>query len=213
MNHDDDQANDSGVYDAWNDFRADQQQSKWREKILQQRERRVWPVVNVEFGYEHGPGGMEDKTYRVVQPPEEVCRRACKIYLAGGYPAYYYTYTAWDVVRPQDTPPGYAYFQRLRAFFEFTRYWELEPADDVASAGWCLASPGKEYVVFLNQAQPFSLKLPGAVGSLSAQWYQPLTGQWVEAGTVAGGEHEFAPPAEWADGPVALHVGDGKRDE
>ncbi|HUT94648.1 MAG TPA: DUF4038 domain-containing protein [Thermoguttaceae bacterium] len=210
-NHDDDKANDSGVYDAWNDFRADQQHSKWREKILQQRQRRAWPVVNVEFGYEHGPGGMEDKTYGVVQPPEEVCRRAWEICLAGGYPAYYYTYTAWDVVRPEDTPPGYAYFQRLREFFESTRYWELEPADDVATAGWCLASPGKEYVVFLNQGQPFSLKLRGTVGSLSAQWYQPLTGQWVQAGTFADGEHELAPPAEWGDGPVVLHVGDGKQ--
>ena len=212
-NHDDDKANDRGAYDDWNNFRADQQHSKWREKILRQRKRRAWPVVNVEFGYEHGPGGMEDKTYRVVQPPDEVCRRAWEICLAGGYPAYYYTYTAWDVVRPQDTPPGYAYFQRLRDFFESTRYWELEPAADVVSEGWCLANLGQEYVVYLKQAQPFSLKLRGVVGSLSAQWYQPLTGQRVAIGALANGEHELAPPAEWDDGPIALHVGGDRRRE
>ena len=212
-NHDDDKANDSGVYDAWNDFRADQHHSKWREKILRQRGRRAWPVVNVEFGYEHGPGGIEDKTYRVVQPPEEVCRRAWEICLAGGYPAYYYTYTAWDVVRPQDTPPGYAYFRQLRQFFESTRYWELKPAGDVASEGWCLANPGKEYVVYLNQAKPFSLKLRGVAGSLAARWYQPLTGQWVDAGVLVDGEHRLAPPAPWGDGPVAMHLGPGRQGE
>ncbi len=206
-NHDDDKANDSGAYDAWNDYRADQQHANWRKKILQQRQRRAWPIVNVEFGYEHGPGGMQDKTYGVVQPPAEVCRRAWEVCLAGGYPVYYYTNTAWDVVRTQETPLGYTYFHQLREFFESTRYWELEPAGDVTSAGWCLANPGKEYVVFLQQSQPFSVKLRGVTGSLPAQWYQPLTGQRVRANTRADGEHQLTPPAEWGDGPVALHIG------
>ncbi len=104
--HDDDKANDAGAYDALTDFRADQQHSNWHALIPRQRARRDWPVANVEFGYEHGPGGLEDKTYRVVQAPEEVVRRAWEIALAGGYTVYYYTYTAWDVIRPEDVPPG-----------------------------------------------------------------------------------------------------------
>jgi hypothetical protein len=62
-------------------------------------------------------------------------------------------------------------------------------------------------VVFLKQSQPFSVKLRGVTGSLSAQWYQPLTGQRVRANTLADGEHQLTPPAEWGDGPVALHIG------
>ncbi|HOX04685.1 MAG TPA: DUF5060 domain-containing protein [Candidatus Paceibacterota bacterium] len=89
--HDDDQANDSGAYDELTDYRADQQHGKWHEVILRQRQRRAWPVVNVEFGYEHGPKGTNDLTYRVGQPPEEVLRRAWEIQMAGGYTAYYYT--------------------------------------------------------------------------------------------------------------------------
>lgn len=212
-NHDDDKANDSGAYDALNDFRADQHHNKWREKILQQRQRRAWPVVNVEFGYEHGPRGLEDKTYNVVQSPEEVCRRAWEICMAGGYPAYYYTYTAWDVVRPQDTPPGYIYFQRLREFFESTRFWELEPASNLTSSGWCLANSGQEYVVYLKEAKPFTLKLTDVTGPLACQWYQPLTGKRIHADTLSAGEHELTPPSEWGDGPVVLHVsGAGKTD-
>jgi hypothetical protein len=205
-NHDDDKANDSGAYDELNDYRADQHHSKWREKILQQRQRRAWPVVNVEFGYEHGLDGPADKTYGVVQPPEEVVRRSWEISLAGGYIAYYYTYTAWDVIRPQDTPPGYGYFKNLRTFFESTRYWELSPADGLVSAGWCLANPGKEYVVFLNKAEPFTLNVAGASGALNAVWYHPLTGQRSDAGALGNGGHRLTPPANWGNGPVALHV-------
>ena len=80
-------------------------------------------------------------TYRVAQAPEEVCRRAWEVCLAGGYGAYYYTYTAWDIVRPDDSPPGYRYFRQLREFFEHTGYWRMEPSDALVSEGYCLAEP------------------------------------------------------------------------
>ena len=205
-NHDDDQAYDAGAYNEFLDFRSDQQHSRWREVILRQRRHRPWPVVNVEFGYEHGPKGMEDKTYKVVQPPEEVCRRAWEICMAGGYVAYYYTYTAWDVVRPEDVPPGYAHFRRLRAFFEGTNYWLLNPADELASEGYCLANPGREYVVFLNQARPFTLRLEGLAEAVRGEWYGLFTGRRAATGSLSNGEAHLTPPAEWGGGPVALHV-------
>jgi hypothetical protein len=204
--HDDRATYDRGAYDAAVDYRSDQQHTKWREVMLAHLARRAWPVINTEFGYEHGPGGIADKTYNVVQAPEEVCRRAWEIVLAGGSVAYYYTYTAWDVVRPQDTPPGYGYFKNLRAFFETTHYWRLQPTEGLASDGYCLAEPGREYVVFLNVARPFTLKLEGLAGPLSARWYQPFTGQWLDAGSLATGTAELTPPPGWGEGPVALHV-------
>jgi hypothetical protein len=163
-------------------------------------------MLNVEFGYECGPGGLDDKTYRVVQKPEEVCRRAWEVCIAGGYGAYYYTYTAWDVIRPQDTPPGYAYFKHLRDFFESPEYWSLEPADSLTSAGFCLAQPGKRYLVFLNHAAPFLLKLEGIDAPLPASWYQPLTGVWQSARPLSNGTAQMIPPPAWGDGPIALRV-------
>jgi hypothetical protein len=204
--HDDNAGYDPGSYDEPVDFRSDQQHSKWHETILAQRQQHTWPVVNVEFGYEHGPEGIEDKTYGVVQAPEEVCRRAWEVYLAGGYGAYYYTYTAWDVIRPEDTPPGYAYFRLLREFFEGTAYWLMEPADELVSEGYCLADPGREYVVFLDRAKPFTLKLGGLAEALEAEWYQPFTGERAEAGELGAGVVELTPPAAWGGGPVALRV-------
>ena len=179
--------------------------------MLNHRQQRVWPVINTEFGYEHGPQGLADKTYNVVQSPEEVCRRGWEVCMAGGYGCYYYTYTAWDVLRPQDNPPGYAYFKHLRDFFETTAYWRLEPVDGVVSDGYCLAEPGREYVVFLNKARPFSLKLEGLAGSLKAQWYHPFTGKRQDAGALSAGSPELTPPAEWGASPVVLHVGSAKR--
>ncbi len=203
----DDRANyDHGAYDGLIDYRSDQQHLQWREIMLAHLAQYQWPVINTEFGYEQGPLGPKDKTYSVAQSPEEVACRAWEIYVAGGFGAYYYTYTAWDVVRPQDTPPGYAYFKNLRDFFEHTYYWRMTPHDDLSSVGSCLAEPGHEYVVFLGSAKPFTLKVEGAAQPLAAEWFQPFTGQWRSAGRLANGKAELNPPAEWTAGPVALHV-------
>lgn len=205
--HDDDANNDAGAFDELTHFRTDQQHSKYRDKILAQRQRRAWPVANVEFGYEQGPGGPEDKTYRIAQTPEAFVTRAWEVSMAGAYTAYYYTYTAWDVLRPDDTPKGYVYFKQLRDFFETTRYWELAPAENVASEGWVLANPGREYVVCLKEAKPFILTIDGR-GDLAAEWFNPLTNQRVTAGTIKAGAREMRPPDAWNGGLVVLHVRD-----
>lgn len=209
--HDDDKAYDGGEYNDALDFRSDQHHRHWYETILRQRQQNNWPVVNVEFGYEYGPKGPDDKTYRVAQSPEEVCRRAWEICVAGGYIVYYYTYTAWDVIRPEDTPPGYAYFKHLHDFFKGINYWLMQPAEGLVSEGYCLANPGKEYIVFLNEARPFTLKLEGLQGALEAVWYHPFTGERIEAGSLEGGVISLTPPAAWGEAPIALHVGIGER--
>jgi hypothetical protein len=204
--HTDLETYDRGAYNAVLDYRSDQVHGNWHASILNHRQQHPWPVVNVEFGYEHGPQGTNDLTYAQGQPAEEVCRRAWEICLAGGYCSYYYTYTAWDVIRPQDTPPGYAYFQHLQSFFSQTQYWLMRPADDLVSAGFCLANPGEEYIVLLKKAKPFSLDLAGLKGKANAEWFQPFTGQRAPAGEPESGRAAFAPPSQWGDIPVVLHV-------
>jgi hypothetical protein len=154
---------------------------------------------------------LNDKTYSQAQPPEEVCRRAWEVYMAGGFGAYYYTYTAWDVIRPADTPPGYAYFKHLHDFFQGIGYWRMSPTEGLASKGYCLADPGQEYVVFLNAAKPFTLKLERLSAPLRAEWYRPLSGERMDAGSLNTGTAEMNPPASWGEGPVALHVGTSTR--
>jgi len=205
-NHDDGKTYNEGAYDGVLDFRSDQQHSKWHETILDQRKQNVWPVVNVEFGYEHGPDGIDDKTYGVVQPPKEVCRRAWEICLAGGYIAYYYTYTAWDVIRPEDIPPGYAYFKYIHEFFANTEYWLMNPADELIDDGYCLANKGEEYIFFVNKVDILKIDLGYVSGLFEAYWYNPFTGESVDADELTGGEHEINPPIDWYGSPLAFHV-------
>ncbi len=204
--HDDDKANDSGAYDELTDFRADQQHGKWHEVILQQRARRAWPVANVESDYEHGPGGLEDKTYKGAHSPEDTLRTAWEIQMAGGYMAYYYTYTAWDVVRPLDVPPGYAYFKHFGDFWRGTAFWLLEPSDKLVNSGWCLANPGREYIVFQNEAGAFTLEIAKAASKLRAEWFNPQTGKRTSAGKLGNGTANLTPPADWGKAPLVLHV-------
>ncbi|RPJ38718.1 MAG: hypothetical protein EHM21_16485, partial [Chloroflexi bacterium] len=76
-------------------------------------------------------------------------------------------------------------------------------------AGYCLANRGKEYVVFQNKAQGFALKLEGLSGPARANWFNPFTGDYQDAGTLANGTVPLTPPPAWGSGPVALHVSVG----
>lgn len=216
--HDDDGPNDSGEYDAFTDFRADQNHGNLarpesgnrrvnnHEKILAQRARRAWPVANVESDYECGPGGSGDKTYREAQLPNAMMDTLWEIAMAGGYVAYYYTYTAWDVVRPLDVPPGYAMMKHFNNFWRATEYWKLEPSDKLVSVGYCLANSGQEYVVFQKQAVPFSLEISNAKSMLQAEWFNLRTGNRTTATLIGNGIVTLAPPADWGNVPLVLHV-------
>jgi hypothetical protein len=83
----------------------------------------------------------------------------------------------------------------------------MEPHDDLVSEGYCLAEPGREYVVFLDHPKSFSLKLEGLPALLPGEWYQPLTGKRQKAGALPNGTAQLQPPADWGAEPVVLHVG------
>jgi uncharacterized protein DUF4038/uncharacterized protein DUF5060 len=204
--HDDHATYDQGAYNGLLDYRSDQQHDNWRATMLDHLQSNAWPVINTEFGYEYGAKGPRDKTYSRAQSAEEVCRRAWEVYMAGGFGVYYYTYTAWDIIRPDDTPPGYAYFKHLREFFDATAYWRMKPTEGIISDGYCLADADREWVVFLNAAKPFTLRLQGHIGPLKAEWFDPLTGQRQDAGAIASGMTGMTPPAPWGNSPVALHL-------
>jgi hypothetical protein len=185
------------------DFISDQQHSKWHEHIIDRREFMERPVVNIEFGYEVGP----IETYRVKQDPDEVRRRMWIIYMAGGYAVYYYNPTAWDVISHDVIPPGYSYCKHLYSFFTDTRYWEMEPRDDLVDKGYCLAKEGEEYIVYLPEADAVMLNVQETASQLSARWYNPRSGQRIEVdGEIKDGTHKFKPPDDFGHGDVVLYV-------
>jgi hypothetical protein len=155
-------AHDNDLYD-WDpklntnlDFRTDQEHYYWKEMLLFDRHLLPWPIVNSELYYERG---VEDlPTYPIKQDWQDMIRGAYEVYLSGGYFVYYYSNTAWDLVKPDPEPPGMPRFQILKENLSALPYWLMEPKPDLAAGGPCLAIPGEVYA-FLVQA------LPRATGS------------------------------------------------
>jgi hypothetical protein len=127
--------------------------------------------------------------------------------MAGGYGAYYYTYTSWDVVRVNDSPVGYGYYRNLANFFNQTGFWLIEPSDSLVNRGHCLATPGREYVVYQPELRDFTLRVSGVSTPLAAVWFDPLTGKMIKTEPVGNGEKSFTPPPDWPNGPIVLHLG------
>ncbi len=234
--HDDKQIFE-GHYDELIDFHADQYHDPdMYHAALEQRAYRDWPIFNVEFGYEHGPGGITDKTFGRVQNPEEVCHRAWMLATTGAYLAYYYTYTAWDVIRLDDTPVGYGYFRILSDFFNsvdfpsFRPYGfgekpveDLPPQEEV----FCMVNDSGQAIYYLPEGKPFSL-ISAPSDATEGFWLHPYSGEKTvlslpegdEIAQSAGGESDrsagvdsdpamggkITPPEGWEGGPVVLFI-------
>jgi hypothetical protein len=181
------------------DFVTDQKHDNLSTRVMDLRRLlRPMPVINEEFAYECGPGGVEDLSYhpRVRHTAEEHVLRSWEVVFGGGYPGYYYLYTAWDVVRPDDLPPGYALHKRLVGFMRETEWWLLEPRPEVVDRnhGRCLARAlpgggpgGWEYLIYNNgtptprgEGQRLTVNFPNAAygrTTFDADWLHPLTGE------------------------------------
>lgn len=200
-------------YDNLVDFHADQFHGDNRyEMSIEQRAYKNWPVMNIEFGYEHGPGGISDKTYNQVQAPKEVCNRAWVLAMAGSYVVYYYTNTAWDVIKYDETPVGYQYFKIFSDFFNSIGFTDFIPSDFIQSnsqikkdpGGYSMVKNGKEMLFYRFSAEPFRLKTITPIQSFEAYWLHPYTGEKQKITTI---NNQLAtPPAEWAGNPVVLYI-------
>ena len=159
--------------------------------------------MNIEYGYELG----HLETYLVRQYPDEVRRRMWVISMAGGYTTYYYSLTAWDVISHDVIPPGYSYCKHLHSFFTGTRYWEMEPRDDLVNLGHCLANEGKEYIVYLPDGGAVTLNVQTAELPLVARWFDPGSGREIKIDeTVNAGTHEFRVPDGFGNSDAVLHL-------
>ena len=75
----------------------------------------------------------------------------------------------------------------------------MKPDGRLASTGVCLANAGAEYVVYAPQGKAFTVNLTDAKNTtFIVRWYDPRTGQFRDAGQVAGGNaaQPFTPPLQ-----------------
>lgn len=139
-------------------------------------------VLNEEYGYEgdnHSPPN----------DPDNVRHDHWAIATAGGYGTYgdktkgpkvavYFSSVLEDAVGTA-VPDA---LQHLHAFMSETPYRCMRPADEFLSEcdpdeAFCLADPGREYIVYMVRAQEVTLNLTHDRGTLAARWLNPRTGE------------------------------------
>jgi len=76
---------------------------------------------------------------------------------------------SWDSLR--------ANLGHTRRFAERVDLAAMLPNEKLASSGYCLANPGKEYLVYLPEGGEASVDLSAAKSPLTVEWFNPRTGE------------------------------------
>jgi len=63
----------------------------------------------------------------------------------------------------------------------------MTPLPDLASTRYCLAQPGREYLVYLPQGGEVTVDLTAASGAIAVEWFNPDTGETLPAASTSGG--------------------------
>ena len=93
---------------------------------------------------------------------------------------------------------------QTRKMADRMRLAEMTPRSDLASTGYCLANPGKEYLVYLPDGGAVTVDLSAAKGMLQVEWVHPVEGTVKAAAPVqGGGQCRFQTPF---NGDTVLHL-------
>jgi hypothetical protein len=112
-----------------------------------------------------------------------------KSFLRGHNPLFMDPYDGVVLGKPFDTQ-----WEAIRVSLGHTRRWAervdltaLVPKGELASSGYCLARPGREYLVYLPEGGRANVDLSTLDGIASTEWFDPGTGVSVEGPIVRGG--------------------------
>ena len=127
--------------------------------------------------------------------------------MAGAGFAYYYTYHAWDVVRPTEVPGGLGYYKQLFGVISSAKWAELTRSDALidkpGDGRHCLAKPGAEYLVYLAGAGSATLSVKQVASTLQGKWVNLISGQQQAIAAVGNGAVSLTNP--WSD-PAMAHL-------
>lgn len=120
-----------------------------------------------------------------------------KTFLRGMHPLFMDPYDGSILGKPFDPE-----FEPVRKNLGYTLAYarrvnlaRMKPAGALTSSRYCLADPGREYLVFVPGGGPVTVDLTGASGQLRVEWFDPANGVQHPAGKVSGGAwREFTPP-------------------
>ena len=94
-----------------------------------------------------------------------------------------------------------------RAYAERMNLATMTPRNDLASTRYCLANPGKEYLVYLPEGGEGTVDLAAAKGKIAVEWFNPRTSEKHNGNIVDGGaKRSFQTPFE---GDAVLYLRKG----
>ncbi|MBZ5679325.1 MAG: DUF5060 domain-containing protein [Acidobacteriia bacterium] len=175
----------------WFGFTSYQEWSRDQHAFMLKERKRQWlfgrtiPQTNEEYGYEdHYPmwaPGLGSESADALR------RTAWDIVTAGGYQTTGETVRrginvwpdtggGWMNGRGDDSMTMLRGYAHMVDFFTSFEWWETEPHDELVNNGnYCLAEPGKIYVVYLPHGGNVNVRLQA--GRYDAAWFNPLTGE------------------------------------
>lgn len=93
---------------------------------------------------------------------------------------------------------------QIRRYAERMDLAGMKPDEKLSATRYCLANPGKEYLVFQSNKGEFTIDLAGAAGTFEAEWLNINADKTVAGKTVEGGAvRTFTTPFP---GPAALYL-------
>lgn len=87
----------------------------------------------------------------------------------------------------------------------------MTPRDDVASTQYCLANPGKEYLIYLPDGGAVTVDLSQGKGIFAVEWFNPRTGTVTNGGPVEGGAKAALKTPFEGDAVVYLLTKEGEK--
>jgi hypothetical protein len=83
----------------------------------------------------------------------------------------------------------------------------MTPRTDLASSGYCLADPGRAYLVYVPDDGQVIVELWAAHGELAVEWFNVRTGARAAGSPVAGGGRRNLVSPLGVDSVLSLHAG------
>jgi hypothetical protein len=81
----------------------------------------------------------------------------------------------------------------------------MTPHSELASTEFCLADPGREYLIYLPTGGEATVDLSAAGGLFSVEWLNPADGATTPGETASGGEKRTFKPPFKGDAVLFIH--------
>ncbi len=204
---------------SWFSFTSYQEWSRNQHALilasrkLQEKTGRIIPQTNEEYGYEDhypewaAPGSDTSDALR---------RTAWDIVMAGGYQTSGETVRrgtnvganmggGWLNGRGDDTMTMFLGYGHMVDFFTSFEWWKTNPHDELVNQGnYCLADPGKTYVVYIPHGGKATVQLQK--GNYRAYWFSGATGEKIDLPEVQAASWTSPPPPDQNDWAILLQA-------